>query len=69
MPQRNAFLRMALLPFAAWAITLLLYFVAIVVVATVFQRAPASTTSAAVVVLIAVEIIGACLAVAFVISR
>jgi hypothetical protein len=69
MPQRQAFFRMALSSFAAWAITLLFYFVGIAAAAAGLQRAPASTASTAVVILVAVEIIIAGLAVTFVFIR
>ena len=69
MTDRTAVVKLALLSIAAWAITLLLYFVGIAVVASAFQRAPSSTASTAVVILIAVELLIACLAVAFIVRR
>ena len=69
MIDRTAVVRLALLSFAAWVITLLIYFVGIAGLRLQFQRAPSSTASIAVVILIAVELVIACLAVAFVFIR
>ncbi|MCU0502015.1 MAG: hypothetical protein MUC51_09660 [Anaerolineae bacterium] len=69
MSRPAAIIRLALLSFAAWTSTLLFYFFDIAIAAASLQRAPASTVSAAVIILIAVELLVAALAVAFVFSR
>ena len=69
MSRLTIIIRMALLSFAAWACTLLFYFLGIAITAAALQRAPTSTVSAAVVILVGVEILAAALAVAFVFSR
>ena len=62
-------LKLALLSFAAWASTVVIYLLGIVVTAIILEGVQTSTAEVAVVVLIAAEFIIAGLAIAFVFVR
>ena len=62
-------LRLPLLAFGVWSCTLLLYFAGIVFAAAVLDHADISAAETAAVMLVALEIVVACLGVAYVLSR
>jgi hypothetical protein len=69
MSQPTTPIKLALLSCASWACTLLLYLAGIMVTAASLQRAQTSTASTAALVLIAAEVLVACISIAFVLLR
>jgi hypothetical protein len=69
MPQPTAWVKLALLSFASWACTVLLYAAGIAITAASLERAQTSTAETAALALIAAEILVAGVSVAFVFFR
>ncbi len=69
MTQATTPIKLALLSGAAWAGTLLLYVVGIAATAAGLEHAQTSTAATAALVLLAAEVLVACLSITFVLSR